>query len=159
MTIENYWFLWHLSFRLHPEVGLRVQVVQTYLEWCGLDVNQDGSVSKISVWFLRKLEWNHQLEHFMRTRFDKKSTGLDFASASLGLSSKDDVRVVIPRYRSQLFIGMASKVSTMSWWLICLALHWRSTCLRLWYSIFPAPRDLKALIQVLLSYANFEGFE
>lgn len=61
-----------VSFRLHPEVGLRVQVVQTYLEWCGLDVNQDGSVSKISVWFLRKLEWNHQLEHFMRTEIRQK---------------------------------------------------------------------------------------
>lgn len=70
----------------------------------------------------------------------KDSTGLDKASAlifsfvkSLGPSSKDDVRVTMPRYRSQLFIGMASKVSTMSWWLICLALHWRSTCLRLWH--------------------------
>ena len=75
----------------------------------------------------------------------KDSTGLDFASASLGLSSKDDVRVVIPRYRSQLFIGMASKVSTMSWWLICLALHWRSTCLRLRYFNFFSPQRSKGL--------------
>ena len=64
-------------------------------------------------------------------------------SASLGPSSKDDVRVVMPRYRSQLFIGMALKGSTMSWWLICSALHWRSTCLRLWHFKFSNPKHLR----------------